>query len=128
LVLPGPIPPNDFKPLAPNLQHLTIRTERYVSRKNLSWLPSAAEIIKLFISSLQHLVIELTKLDCSPLAILADVSLSILRIDPYVHNRGISASVTYSQLMCLLDDYEGVVRLIKDGVLVIHSEKTAPDA
>lgn len=103
-----------------------------------SWLPSAARIIELFMSSLQHLVldidiilstfVELTKVDFSPLAVLGSASLSIPRIDLYVHTQVLPPAVTHTHLLRSLSEYEEVVRLVKEGVLVIHSEKTAPDA
>ena len=89
-------------------------------------------------SSLQHLVLDidiilstsvaLTKVDLSPLAVLGSASLSISRIDLYVHTQVLPPAVTYTQLLRSLSEYEEIVKLVKEGVLVIHSEKTAPDA
>jgi hypothetical protein len=43
--------------------------------------------------------------------------------DLYVHTDSLSSADTLAQLSSLLEEYEGVMRLIKEG---IHSEKTAP--
>ena len=105
----------------------------------LSYLPATAEIINLFISSLQHLVLDiningisassdLNEIDFSPLDDLGTASALIPRIDLYVRT-GISVSALRirDQLLSTLEDYENIANLIKGGILVIHSEKSAPD-
>jgi hypothetical protein len=108
-------------------------------RSYSSWLPAAAEMIKLFISSVQHLILDVDidlrpsafsgsiNVDFSPLSILGAASLSIPRIDLYVHTGLLPPAITRAQLLSSLGDNEDIVRSIKEGVLIIHAEKTAPD-
>jgi len=109
-----------------------------IPRRNIA-SHASAEVINLFISpsSLQHLVLDikvglstlsgLTKVDFSPLAVLGAVSLSIPRIDLYIHTGTLPSALTRAQLILSLEDNEDIVRSIKQGKLVIHPEKTAPD-
>jgi hypothetical protein len=100
-----------------------------------SWLPAAVNTINLF-SSIRHLVLDinlkfftfpdLTRFDFSPLSFLGP-SLSIQRIDLYVHTGRLPSALTRAYLLSSLENDEDIVRLIKEGKLVIHSEKTAPD-
>jgi hypothetical protein len=98
-------------------------------------LPAVAEIISPFFPSLQHLILDiklyqvysssanLTKIDFSPLASLGRASLSIPRIDLYVHTGILPSAVTRAQILSSMEDYEVDQR----WVLVIQSEETAPD-
>ena len=130
----------------PNLQQLTIRAPVDVENDDRgdtpttsrSYLPAAAALIVNFlVSPLQHLILDidiflggipsnLNKVDFSPLAVLGAASLSIARIDLYIHTGVLPDTVTLAQLLSSLEDYGDTMRLIKDGILVIHSEKTAP--
>ena len=119
----------EFFPLPRNLQQLTIRA-------TVSLFPLVAETISLFISSIEHLVLDidvslrahiLTDVDFSPLAILGAASLSIPHIDLYVHTDSQPSALTHAQILPSLDKYEDIAKSIKDGVLVVHSEQTAPD-
>jgi len=102
-----------------------------------SCIPASAVAINIFISSPRHLVLDiditlstfcdLTLVDFSPLAILGAASLSIPRIDVYVHTGVLPSALTRAQLLSSLEDDENITRAMKEGVLVIHAEKTAPD-
>ena len=98
-------------------------------------LSVAAKITNSFASSLQHLILEidislagvtsnLVEVDFSPLAVLGT---AIPWIDLYVHTNILPSTVTLARLLSSLMDYDGIMRSIKEGKLVIHSEKTAPD-
>jgi hypothetical protein len=104
----------------------------------MSWLPTAAELVNIFISSsLQHLVLSVkirilnfshfTQVDFSPLAVLGAAAQRIPRIDLYVHTDILPSALTRAQLLSSLEDYEDIIRSIKDGILVIHSEEIAPE-
>jgi hypothetical protein len=88
----------------------------------LSGLPSAVEILKTA-SSLQHLTIDISidddivwdKIDFSPLTVLAESFASFRHIDLY-----------NVQIVSRLSRYQGLKKLIEQGVLVIHAEETAP--
>jgi hypothetical protein len=138
----NPLP--EISPIPANLKQLTIRTAVLVGYRlsNMpqywsSWLPAAAEMTKLFISSLQHLIVDvnlnyassadLTLVDFSPLAVLGAAALSIPRIDLYVHTNILPPELIRAQVLSSLEEYEDIARAIKDGVLVIHSEETTPD-
>jgi len=69
----------------------------------------------------------LSDVDFSPLIILGAASLSIPHIDLYVHTDIQPTEVTHGQISSSLDKYEDIAKPIKDGVLVIHSEETAPE-
>ena len=128
-------------PVLPNLEQLTIRIRE--NRGNgpglyyPSWLPVVPEVVNSFISSLRHLSIDIRpshinvssplQIDFSPLAVLAATSGSIPQIDLYVHTDVLPAPVTRAHVLSSLEVYEDIARLIKKGVLGIHSEKTAPD-
>ncbi len=100
-------------------------------------LPAAAEIINQFTSSPRRLILDididistfsdLTIIDFSPLTVLGTASLSIPRINLYVHAGTYRPAITRAQVMSLLEDHEDILRLVKAGVLVIHPGKTAPD-
>ncbi len=103
-----------------------------------SYLPAAIKVINAFASSVRHLIIEidlgvgrlpsyLALVDFSPLAVLGDASLSIPRIDLYVHTDVLPPAVTLAPLMSSLAAYDDVMKLIEEGKLVIHPEETAPD-
>ncbi len=139
----------ELSPIPPNLQQLTIRAsvcmesefdeDSYCTPKRCeSYLQASAEIIALFISPPQHLVLDinihlfsissnLANVDFSPLAALGTAAMSIPRIDLYVHTGILPSSATLAQLLSSLADYEDVMRSIEKGILIIHSEKTAPD-
>ena len=100
-----------------------------------SFLPAAAQIIHSFVTSLQHLILQidislartapdLTAVDLSPLAVLGA---TIPRIDLYVHTDTLSSVVTLDRLMSFLAGYDDIMRSIKEDRLVIHSEETAPE-
>jgi hypothetical protein len=129
-------------PISQNLQQLTNRTAVYIDyagdlsgKRYLSYHPAAAEVINLFMSSLQHLVldidlhlltfVDLTRVNFSPLAVLGAASLLIRRIDLYVRTGIFPPAVTRALLLSSLEDCKDIVRSIKEGILVIHSEKTA---
>ena len=136
----------DLSPFPPiNLERLIISTEICQPENHdnglnpkfyASWLPAAIKTLKSF-SSLRHLVLDinikfftfpdLANLDFSPLAALGATVPSILRIDLYIHTGRLPSALTLAYLLSSLEDYEIVLRLIKEGKLVIHSEKTAPD-
>ena len=105
----------------------------------LSWLPGAADVIKFLTSSTRHLVLDvdinlsgvfssLDEIDFLPLAILGAASLSIPRIDMYIHTDILPSALTRAGFFSSLADNEDVMRSIKEGVLVIHWEESAPDA
>ena len=129
----------------PNLQQLTIRAPVDVENDfcdgtpttSTSYLPTVGTIINFFVSPPQHLVLDidiflrgkpsnLNKIDFSPLAVLGAASLSIPWIDLYIHTDILPDTVVLAQLLSSLEDYGDVMRSIKEGTLVIHSEKTAP--
>ena len=131
----------------PNLQQLTIRTgvdleyENDALKFHSSYLPVTAKIINSFPSLSQHLVLDicidltgiqfsnlsyLPDIDFSPLAVLGAASLSIPRIDLYVHTSGLPTAVILARLMSSLEKYEGIMKSIEEGVMVIHSGMTAP--
>ena len=93
-------------------------------------------MIHAFISSLRHIVLdigiklsklsELAEVDFSPLGVLGAVSQSISRIDLYVHTGILTSALTLAQVVFSLEGYEGIPRLIEEGIMVIHSEKVAP--
>ena len=134
--------PPDFLPIPYNSKQLTLRTSMQLTyhrdrnpKSRRSSLTAAIQALKSFISSPQHLVLDidinletildLANVDFSPLAALFGATvLPIPRIDLYVHT---GCGVTHAELLPLMEDYEDVVRSIKDGVLVIHSEETAPE-
>jgi hypothetical protein len=134
--------PPEFLPIPYNPQQLTLRTSMHLTydsdrnpKTRRSSLTAVVQILESFISSPQHLVLDidirlenilnLANVDFSPLvALFGASSLSIPRIDLYVHT---GCNVTHAQLLSLTEDYEDVVRSIEDGVLVIHSEKVAPE-
>ena len=126
-----------LSPIPSNLQTLTLRTAVNVgdtwvpTRGNRSYLPATAEIINLFIPSLQHLILDinidisrvdsnLAKVDFSPLAVLGTAVLSIPRIDLYVHTDILPSHVTLAQVLSSLRD---ITRSIEEGVLIVHSEE-----
>ena len=123
-----------LSPIPPNLQTLTLRTAVIVGdtpRGNMSYLPATAEIINLFIPSLQHLILDididishvysnLAKVDFSPLAVLGTAVLSIPRIDLYVHTDILPSHVTLAQVLSSLRD---ITRSIEEGVVIVHSEE-----
>jgi len=127
----------------PNLQYLTIHSRVSLSYDNeenpvcgVSYLPAAAEIINLFITSksLQHLVLDIDidiialsdfdKLYLSPLDELGTASASIERIDLYVRT---GLTPPHDQLLSLLEDFTSIAEWNKRGILVIHLEESAPD-
>jgi len=133
--------------IPPNLQQLTIRTgvdleyENDALKFHSSYLPVTAKIINFFSSLSQHLVLDicinltgiqfsnlsnLPDIDFSPLAVLGAASLSIPRIDLYVHTCGLPTAVILGRLMSSLEKYEGIMKAIEEGVVVIHSGMTAP--
>lgn len=107
-----------------------------------SWVPAAAELIRQFISFRpRHLVLfiefgniaDLTNVDISPLTVLQAASESIPRIDLHVSARDLifvpnSAiiPITAARLMSALENYPEVVKLINEGKIAVHSQKTAP--
>ena len=126
-------------PIPPNLQQLSICAAvclpgEHMPKCCLSYLPAAAEAINSFISSprLGHLILDIdinlstfshfTKIDFSPLAVLGPASLSIPRIDLYVHTGIFPSALTRAQLLSSLGEYEDIVRSIEQGILVIHSD------
>ena len=132
--------------IPPNLQQLTIRTaldqqhdDHDLPQYSSSWLLAAGEIISQFVTSYppRHLALdinidlstfaELASIDFSPLAVLGAASLSIPRIDLYVRTGVLPPALTRAQLLSSLEDYEGIVTSIKEGILVIHLEETSPD-
>jgi len=106
----------------------------------VSSLLATAEAINLLISSprLGHLILDIDigfptfsrfdTVDFTPLAVLGPASLSIPRIDLYVHTAEFFSDIIHAQLLSFLGQYEDVMRSIKKDKLVIHSEKTAPNA
>ena len=103
-----------------------------------SYFQAAAKIINAFRFPLQHLILDIdvflcgfpsnfTKVDFSSLAVLGPASLLCPRIDLYIHTDILPDTATLAQLLSSLEDYEDIMRSIKEGILVIHSEKTAPD-
>jgi hypothetical protein len=106
-----------------------------------SWLSAAAELIRRFIPHRpRHLVLDiifveiadLTNIDISPLAILEAASVSIPRIDLYASThkpisipRLLVIPITDARLMSALERYTEVVKLINEGKIAIHVEKTA---
>ena len=129
----------------PNLQQLTIRAPVDVENDyrdntpitSTSYFLAAATIMNFIVSPLQHLILNidiylrgipsnLNKVDFSPLAVLGSASLSIARIDLYIHTGVLPHTVTLAQLLSSLEDYEDTMRSIKEGILVIHSEKIPP--
>jgi len=99
-----------------------------------------AEIINSFLSIPQHLVLDiginltqfsnsecnLPEIDFSPLAVLGAASLSIPRIDIYVHSGCMLSTVRFAQLISSLEKCEGIMKLVEEGVVVIHSQMRAP--
>jgi len=90
-------------------------------------LPATAEIVKLFVSSLRHLVLDIDISLCGTFSNLAEVDFSPrslgsrFSVDP---TDILLSTLTLAQLMSSLADY--IIRSIKEGILIIHSEKTAP--
>jgi len=139
----------ELSPIPPNLQQLIIRASVcmeseldedscWTPKRCESYLQASAEIISLFVSPPQHLVLDinihlfsissnLANVDFSPLAALGPAAMSIPRIDLYVHTGILSASATLAQIMSALADYEDIIRSVEKGILIIHSEKSAPD-
>ena len=109
-----------------DLQHLTIRahTRPEHPRERLS---TAAKILKTASSSLQHLTIEILvesdsdwhMIDFSPLTMLAEASAPFHHIDLYT-------KAPFVNIYPKLARYEGLKKLIKEGILIIHAEQTAP--
>ena len=109
--------------------------EELLTRKGTkSYLPATAEIINLFVSSLQHLILDinidiyhtysnLAKVDFSPLTVLGAAALSIPHIDLYVHINILPSHVTLAQLLFSLEDCEDITRSINEGILITHSEE-----
>jgi hypothetical protein len=106
----------ELSPIPSHLQQLTIRVEVSIkenTKNHPTHLPSAANVINAVASSLQHLTIEieldvrhsasfLALVDFSPLAVLGTApSLSIPRIDLYVHTDTLQATTTLGSC-CLL--------------------------
>ena len=123
------------------LQHLTIRVvtyrdcfvnladedgSRFLQEFCVSCLPTAAKILKTA-SSLQHITIEILVnsygvwhlIDFSPLTMLAEASAPFHHIDLYI-------MVPFVEIYPKLARYEGLKKLIKQGILIIHAEQTAP--
>jgi len=124
------------------LQHLTLRAWTYRDFDDdladedrpgypqefcVSCLPTAAKILKTASSSLQHLTIEILimngsvwhKIDFSPLTMLAEASSPFHHIDLYTR-------VPFVKIYSKLARYEGLKKLIEEGILIIHAEQTAP--
>jgi len=123
------------------LQHLTLRAFTYHDYDDLadedrpgyfqefcvSCLPTAAKILTTASSSLQHLTIEILvesnpvwhRLDFSPLTMLAEASSPFHHIDLYT-------KVPFVKIYPKLARDEGLKKLIKEGILIIHAEQTAP--
>ena len=134
--------------ILPNLQGLTVRAPvlvenqmdedgTFTPKRCWSYLPAIGEIINLFMPPPQHLILDikihlfdfssnLANVDFSPLEILGAAALSIPRIDMYVHTDIVPSDVTTAQLLSWLVDYPDVMRSIEKGILIIHSERTAP--
>lgn len=72
-------------------------------------------------------VVDLANVNFSPLAVLGAASLSIPRIDLYAHTGKLPAEVIHARLLSSLEKCEDAARAIKEDVLVIHPEETAPD-
>jgi hypothetical protein len=70
---------------------------------------------------------ELSLVDFSPLSVLGAASLSIPQIDLYVHTGMVPPDLTLATLLRSLEVYEDIVRSMKEGVLVVRAEETAPD-
>ena len=139
----------DISPVPPNLQQLTIRApvlvENEIDEEGIftpkrcwSYLPAIRDIINSFIPPPKHLVLDinlhlfdfssnLANVDFSPLSVLGAAALSIPHIDMYVHTDTLPSEVTFAQLLASLADHEDVMRAIDKGILIIHSERTAPD-
>ena len=86
-------------------------------------LPSAVQILTTA-SSLEHLTIKIRvhnrvhrKIDCSPLTVLQESS-AFRHIDLYI------TDVTHTEMVSELARYEGLKKLMEQGVLVIHAEET----
>jgi hypothetical protein len=103
-----------------------------------SSLQIAAEIINFFNPSLQHLVLDinidprfrdLPEIDFSPLAPLGAASefVSIPHIDLYVRTGILLPDLTQAELLSSLGVSEDVVKLIREGILIIHPEMAAPE-
>ena len=132
-----------------NLQLLSIRApvvieseidEDGIFTPKLCWsyLPAVSDIVTSSISPPNHLILDinihlfdfpsnLANIDFSPLSFLGAATMSIPRIDLYVHTDILPSSVTFAHILSSLADYENVMRSIEAGILFIHSEKTAPD-
>ena len=140
----------ELSPIPPNLQQLTIRApvlvenefdEDYIFTPKGCWsyLPAVADIINSFVPSPPpHLILDinihlfdfssnLANVDFSPLAVLGAAALSIPRIDLYIHTDILPSNVTLAQILSSLADYEDVMKSIDQGIVIIHSERTAPD-
>jgi len=138
-----------LSPIPPNLQQLTICAPVLIVNEFdedgictpkgcWSYLPAVADIVNSFVPSPQHLIVDinihlfdfsfnLANIDFSPLAALGAAALSIPRVDLYVHTDVLPSSVTFSQLLSSLADYEDVLGSLTEGILIIHPERTAPD-
>jgi len=132
-------PPLELSPVPPNIQRLTIRTEILACHRwCLSNLPAAAEVVNQIVLPPGDLILDiditlysdlsdLTTIDISPLSVLGAASLSIARINLYVHTGILQPAITRAQLTSMLEIYEDILRAVKAGVLVIHPGKNAPD-
>ncbi len=126
-----------------HLQHLTIRSDIFFDDGDdydplnncLSYLPAVIEIVKTA-SSLQLLSIEicvdfksgfgsLYEIDFSPLTALEESCASFHHIDLSILSNGWRI-ITLSEIVSLLADCRGLMKLIDQGTLVIHPGEPAP--
>lgn len=61
------------------------------------------------------------------LTVLEAATLLIPQIDLYVHTDILLSAFTLAQLVSSLVDYQDIMGSMKEGILVIHLEETAPD-
>jgi hypothetical protein len=99
-----------------------------------TYLPSAVEIIETA-STLHQLTIEiyvdpfgadLEKIDLRPLRALTASSVCIPHIDLYIYTGSPWCPVTRTITDSLLAMHTGLIKLVEQGVLVVHPEETAP--
>jgi hypothetical protein len=125
----------------PHLQQLTIRVNVFFEHDGInmymfSFLPAALEIIKTA-SSLQRLTIEifitdlfvgpLDDVDFSPLSDLVKSAGSYREIDLYIYSS--TFSISRDNVLSLLANWDfdgGLIKLIEQGVVVVHLDAPAP--
>jgi len=94
--------------------------------KILKTAPSLEQLtIEVFVD-LSHFGSRLESVDLSLLGLLIEPSICFHHLDIYMYTGSPHIPVTHAQMRSSLKEQEGLLKLIEQGVLVLHPEEAAP--